>query len=58
MSYLATHPLRVAALALGHLELVAVALAAALIVALPLGLFAARHPRIAPGLLGDRKSVV
>jgi osmoprotectant transport system permease protein len=52
MSYLATHPLRVATLALGHLELVAVALAAALIVALPLGLFAARHPRIAPWLLG------
>jgi osmoprotectant transport system permease protein len=52
MSYFATHPLRVAALAGGHLELVAVALVVALAIALPLGLFAARRPRVAPWLLG------
>jgi osmoprotectant transport system permease protein len=52
MSYFTTHPLRVAALAGGHLELVAVALVVALAIALPLGLFAARRPRVAPWLLG------
>jgi osmoprotectant transport system permease protein len=52
MNYILNHPLRVAALAAGHLELVAVALVVALAIALPLGLFAARHPRIAPWLLG------
>jgi osmoprotectant transport system permease protein len=39
-------------LAAGHLELVAVALVVALAFALPLGIFAARHPRVAPWLLG------
>ncbi|MBV8529867.1 MAG: ABC transporter permease [Candidatus Eremiobacteraeota bacterium] len=52
MNYLATHPLRVAALAAGHIELVAVAMLAALAIALPLGLYAARRPRVAPWLLG------
>jgi osmoprotectant transport system permease protein len=52
MIYFTTHPLRVAALAGGHLELVAVALVVALAIALPLGLFAARRPRVAPWLLG------
>jgi osmoprotectant transport system permease protein len=52
MNYILNHPLRVAALAAGHLELVAVALVVALAIALPLGLFAARHPGIAPWLLG------
>lgn len=51
MNYLASHPSRVAALALVHIELVAVALAVALIIALPLGLYAARRPRITSWLL-------
>jgi osmoprotectant transport system permease protein len=52
VSYLAAHPGRVAALALAHIELVGVALAAALLIALPLGLFAARRPSVSPWLLG------
>lgn len=52
MTYLAAHPWRVGALAVGHVELVAVALAIAIAIALPLGIFAARRPRIAPWLLG------
>ncbi len=52
MNYLIDHPLRVAALAAGHLELVALALVAALAFAVPLGVFAARRPEIAPWLLG------
>jgi osmoprotectant transport system permease protein len=52
VNYLAAHPARVAALAAGHLELVAVALAAAIAFAVPLGIFAARRPRVAPWLLG------
>ncbi len=52
MNYLAAHPLRVAALAGQHLEVVAVALAAAYALALPLALWAARRPRLAPWLLG------
>lgn len=52
MNYLAAHPLRVAALAAGHVELVALALVVALALAVPLGLVAARRPRAAPWLLG------
>ncbi|HEY6449198.1 MAG TPA: ABC transporter permease [Candidatus Cybelea sp.] len=52
MNYLIDHPLRVAVLAAGHLELVALALVAALAFAVPLGIFAARRPEIAPWLLG------
>jgi ABC-type proline/glycine betaine transport system permease subunit len=52
VNYLSAHPLRVAALAAGHLELVTVALIAALAIAVPLGLVAARRPRLAPWLLG------
>ncbi|MBV8343627.1 MAG: ABC transporter permease [Candidatus Eremiobacteraeota bacterium] len=52
MSYLASHPLRVATLLGGHVEIVAVALAVALLIAVPLGLFAARRPRLSPWLLG------
>ncbi|MGC9993622.1 MAG: ABC transporter permease, partial [Candidatus Cybelea sp.] len=52
MTYLAAHPARVAALAAAHIELVAVALAAALLVAVPLGLWAARRRNVAPWLLG------
>ncbi len=57
MSYLVSHPGRVAALAGGHLELVAVALAVALIFALPLGIVAARRPRLAPWVLGTLGAV-
>jgi osmoprotectant transport system permease protein len=52
MNYLSPHWPRVAALAAGHLELVGVALGAAIVLALPLGLFAARRPRAAPWILG------
>ncbi|HVR47408.1 MAG TPA: ABC transporter permease [Candidatus Binatia bacterium] len=52
MSYLASHPLRVATLLAGHVELVLVGLAVAFVIALPLGLFAARNARVAPWLLG------
>jgi osmoprotectant transport system permease protein len=50
--YLITHPVHVAALAAGHLELVGAALAVALAIALPIGLWAARRPAVAPWLLG------
>jgi osmoprotectant transport system permease protein len=52
VSYIAAHPLRVLALAAAHVELVALALLAALVLALPLGIVAARRPRAAPWLLG------
>jgi len=52
VSYLVAHPLRVATLAGAHLELVGLALIAALLVAVPLGVFSARRPRVAPWLLG------
>ena len=52
MSYLASHPLRVATLLGSHVEIVAVALTVALLIAVPLGLFAARRPRLSPWLLG------
>ncbi len=52
MNYLLAHPARVAALAAGHVELVALALAAALLFAVPLGVLAARRPRAEPWLLG------
>jgi osmoprotectant transport system permease protein len=52
MSYLIAHPLRVAALTAAHLQLVATALAVALAIALPLGVYAARRPHLAPWLLG------
>jgi len=52
MSYLESHPWRVAALAANHAELVALALLVASFIALPLGIAAARNPRVAPWLLG------
>ena len=52
MTYLLTHPARVGALALIHLELVAAALTVALCIALPLGIYAARHPRMATWAIG------
>lgn len=52
MNYLMAHPARVAALTAEHIELVAIALAVALAFAVPLGILAARRPRIGPWLLG------
>lgn len=52
MNYIVAHPLRVAALTAGHLELVGSALVVALVFAVPLGVVAARRPRVAPWLLG------
>ena len=52
MTYLLAHPDRVAALAAGHIELVAAALAVALVFAVPIGVAAARRPSLAPWLLG------
>ena len=51
MSYLLTHGTRVAALALAHVELVVAALFVACLIALPLGVAAARKPRLAAPLL-------
>lgn len=47
-----SHPWRVAALAADHAELVALALLIASLIALPLGIVAARNPRVAPWMLG------
>ncbi len=52
MNYIATHPLRVAALTAIHVEIVGVALLAALLLAVPIGIFAARRARVEPWLLG------
>jgi osmoprotectant transport system permease protein len=52
VNYLLAHPARVAALAAGHVELVAIALAAALLLAVPLGVLSARRRRAEPWLLG------
>ncbi len=52
MSYLLAHPARVAALAGTHLALVGIALLVAVAIAFPLGLYAARRPRVSSWLLG------
>jgi osmoprotectant transport system permease protein len=52
VSYLAAHPDRVATLLGQHVFLVAVSLAVALLIALPLGVVAARQPRIGAAVLG------
>jgi osmoprotectant transport system permease protein len=52
MTYLLAHPGSIATLAGKHLVLVLTALAVAFAIALPLGLFAARHERIGSWLLG------
>lgn len=53
MNYLAEHPARVIALAGAHAAIVALALAAALCIAVPLGIYATRHPRVSGWLLGS-----
>ncbi|MBV8198708.1 MAG: ABC transporter permease subunit [Candidatus Eremiobacteraeota bacterium] len=52
MTYLLAHPVRVALLGAVHVELVVAALGIALLFAFPLGLSAARNPRLSPWLLG------
>jgi osmoprotectant transport system permease protein len=52
MNYLFTHTARVAQLTGDHILLVATALAVALAIALPLGILAARNPRVGTPLLG------
>ena len=52
MTYLLSHPARVASLGLLHVELVAAALVVACAIALPLGLYAARRPRLSNWILG------
>lgn len=52
MNYLAEHPARVVALSAAHLELVTAAMVVACAIAFPLGLIAARRPRVASWLLG------
>jgi osmoprotectant transport system permease protein len=52
VTYLLEHPAKVLGLAGSHAELVAAALAVALLIALPLGIYAARRPHVATLLLG------
>ena len=52
MNYIATHPLRVVALTAIHVEIVGIALIVALLLAVPIGIFAARRARVEPWLLG------
>ena len=52
MRYALAHPVRIAVLVGAHVELVAVALAVAFAIALPLGIWAARRPHFATWLLG------
>jgi len=57
VSYLAGHPLRVLALTGQHVELVALSLAVALLVAVPIGVAAARRPRLGSWLLGGLAAI-
>ncbi|HKU80928.1 MAG TPA: ABC transporter permease [Candidatus Tumulicola sp.] len=52
MSYAVAHAPHVAALAAGHLAIVAISLAVAFAIALPLGIYAARRPHLAAATLG------
>jgi osmoprotectant transport system permease protein len=52
VTYLLAHPARVALLAGQHLALVAAALVVACAIALPLGLFIARRPRVRASVIG------
>ncbi len=52
MNYIAAHPMRVVALTAIHVEIVGVALIVALLLAVPIGIFAARRARVEPWLLG------
>jgi osmoprotectant transport system permease protein len=52
MQYALTHPEKLLTLAGAHVEIVAVALAVALLIAVPLGVYAARRPHLAGWVLG------
>ncbi len=52
MSYALAHLDRIAALAAAHVEVVAAALAVAMAIAVPLGIYAARRPHLASWVLG------
>ncbi len=52
MGYALAHPGKLALLTAAHLEIVAAALAVALLVAVPLGVYAARRPHISSWVLG------
>lgn len=52
MTWLATHPRELAALLVQHLAMVGVALAIAMVIAVPLGYLAARRPRTAQPIFG------
>jgi len=52
VNYLTTHPMRVVALTAIHVEIVGAALIVALLLAVPIGIFAARRARVEPWLLG------
>jgi osmoprotectant transport system permease protein len=52
VTYLLEHPSKVLGLAGSHAALVAAALVAALVIALPLGIYAARRPHVATWVLG------
>jgi osmoprotectant transport system permease protein len=52
VNYIIAHPQRVGVLAIAHVELVAVALLVAFVIAVPIGLYAARRPQITAVVLG------
>lgn len=52
MRYALDHPTKVALLAAAHVEIVAISLVAALAIAIPLGVYAARRPHLAGWVLG------
>jgi osmoprotectant transport system permease protein len=52
MGYALAHPAKIALLAAAHVEVVAAALAVALVIAVPLGVYAARRPHLASWVLG------
>jgi osmoprotectant transport system permease protein len=52
VNYAVTHAGKIAALAGAHVEMVGAALAVALVIAVPLGIYAARRPHLASWVLG------
>lgn len=52
MGYAIAHPGKLALLTAAHVEIVAAALAVALVIAVPLGVYAARRPHLASWVLG------
>jgi osmoprotectant transport system permease protein len=52
MGYALAHPAKLALLTVAHVEVVAAALAVALLIAVPLGVYAARRPHLSSWVLG------